>query len=218
MIYLGSDHPVERSPFPWSTSTRHGVAPACRQGRSTGQARFLHMIYLGSDHGGVQLKEKVKKWLKEWNMEFADLGAKTLDSNDDYPEFAFAVAEKVAAESNSPESKSWKDEPKGVLLCRSAAGMVIAANKVPGIRAAAAFDEKSAQHSREHNNANVLAISGDWTDESTAQKIIKAWLATEFSKEARHRRRVDQIAIYETPVGGCCGGDGAGCKCGGDND
>ena len=181
------------------------------------------MIYIGADHGGFQLKEKIKVWLKEWGVEFEDVGAKSLGPEDDYPEFAFAVAEKVGAQDDNVIP--WKQAAKGILLCRSAAGMVIAANKVCGVRAVAVTDEKAARHSREHNNANVIGISGDWTDENQAQKILKVWLDTEFSKEARHRRRVGHIAMYETPMG-CCGGGGEqcshgaglGCKCGGDHD
>jgi ribose 5-phosphate isomerase B len=97
---------------------------------------------------------------------------------------------------------SWKAQHKGILFCRSAAGMVIAANKVQGIRAVGVFDEKQAVHSRTNNDANILGISGDWTDENSAKQIIKKWLATDFSGDERHKRRIAQIADMEST---CCG-------------
>ena len=152
-------------------------------------------VYLGADHGGFPLKEKVKAWLTAWKVTFEDKGAYTLDPEDDYPQFAFAVAEVIGP----------KD--RGIIVCRSAAGLVIAANKVPGVRAVAVFDERGAINARTHNDANVLGLSADWTDEKTTEKIIKAFLKTEFSKEARHKRRLGQIEDYEQS---CCGGDSCG--------
>lgn len=163
------------------------------------------MIYLGADHGGFPLKEKVKGWLEEWKQPYEDIGAKKLDPEDDYPQFAFAVAEKVAA---APEHL-------GILFCRSSGGVIIAANKVPFIRAVACWDELSARHSREHNHANVIALAGDWTSDEVAKKIVETFLHTKGSEEARHLRRIEQIQQYETMFtfgGGCCGGGcGGGC-------
>ncbi|MFH2104642.1 MAG: RpiB/LacA/LacB family sugar-phosphate isomerase, partial [Parcubacteria group bacterium] len=105
---------------------------------------------------------------------------------DDYPDYAIAVAKEVA-----------KGDNKGILFCRSAAGMVIAANKIAGARAVAAFDKKSAQHSREHNDANVLVLSGDWLDEKKARQIAKVWLNTKFTQEERHVRRLTMIKEIE---------------------
>ena len=169
------------------------------------------MIFLGADHGGFPLKEKIKEWLTEWGMAFTDLGAKTLQEDDDYPTYAFAVGEEIGS-TDRPELP-WKDRPKGILSCRSAAGVVIAANKVRSVRAVAVFDELSAKHSREHNDANVLALSGDWTKEEDAKKMIKIWLETEFSNEERHKRRLLEIYDYEMLGGGGCGGScgGGGC-------
>lgn len=144
------------------------------------------MIYLGSDHGGFDLKEKIKKWLTQEKYEWEDLGNKVYDPEDDYPQFAFAVAQKVA-----------KERSKGILCCRSAAGMVIAANKVKGARAVTAFNAESAKHSREHNDANILALSGDWLDDYQAKAILEVWLNTEFSGEERHARRIKQIEENE---------------------
>jgi ribose 5-phosphate isomerase B len=155
------------------------------------------MIFLGADHGGFSLKEQVKLWLSAGKYEFEDCGAKTLDPGDDYPPYAFAVAQNVS-----------RGGAKGILFCRSSGGMVIAANKVQGIRAVAAWDEKSAKHAREHNDANIIAIAGDWMDYETAEKIIRIFLTTEFSNEERHSRRINQIMDYEMQWdwGACCGG------------
>lgn len=159
------------------------------------------MIYLGADHGGFELKKKVKEWLTEWKLKYEDLGPHTLDSEDDYPQFAFAVAEKVSQ--NDDMTLSWKKRVKGILICRSAAGMIIAANKIKDVRAVAVTDIKSAIHSRAHNDANVLGLSGDWTKEKESKEIIKIWLDTEFSHEARHERRINQIREKELSCS-CC--------------
>lgn len=146
------------------------------------------MIYIGADHGGYELKGKIAGWLAEWGYQFEDLGAPTNDPTDDYPQYAFAVAEAVATQPK---------EHKGIVGCRSAAGVIVAANKVKGIRAVAAFDENSARHSREHNNANVLGLSGDWLNDNSAKSVLKAWLEQEFTGEERHQRRIEQIEQYE---------------------
>ena len=146
------------------------------------------MIYLGADHGGFELKEHIKQWLTEWDMEYQDLGADTLDSDDDYPDFAFAVAEAVAKNSN---------QHRGILACRSAAGVVVAANKVQNVRAVAVHTAEGAQHSREHNDANVIGLSGDWMTLEQAKEVLHTWLMTEFSHEERHQRRLDKITNYE---------------------
>lgn len=153
------------------------------------------MIYLGADHGGFQLKEKVKKWLEEWGEKYEDLGNKIFDNEDDYPEYALAVAEKVGTEERQGKKYPfpWKDRPKGILICRSAVGMVIAANKVQGAKAAALYDERMARFCREHNDANIIALSGDNLNDIIAKRIIKIWLDIEFSGEERHKRRVGMI-------------------------
>ncbi|MCX8008572.1 MAG: RpiB/LacA/LacB family sugar-phosphate isomerase [Patescibacteria group bacterium] len=161
------------------------------------------MIYLGADHGGFELKERIKEWLSTWGEQYEDCGAVTFDPNDDYPKYAFAVAEKV----------SWENR-KGILVCRSSGGVVIAANKVQGIRAVACWDELSARHAREHNDANIIALAGDWINEDTAKKIVHVFLSTPFSNEDRHVRRINQITEYELQkdwTTGCC--DGSSCCC-----
>lgn len=145
------------------------------------------MIYLGTDHAGFALKEHIKEWLAEWKLEFTDCGNTIFDTNDDYPDFAFTVAKNVAANPGS----------KGILACQSAAGMVIAANKIKGIRASAAFDERSAGHCRSHNDTNILALSGEWLEEEENKEILKVWLETNFSNEERHKRRLSKIEQFE---------------------
>lgn len=145
------------------------------------------MIFIGADHGGFQLKEQIKDWLVEWQKAYEDVGAFTFNPTDDYPEFAFKVAQKVA---ERPDSF-------GILACRSAIGMAIAANKVKGIRAGAVYTVEQVIHLREQNNANVISMSGDWTNIELAKEIIKTFLETKFSNEERHIRRLEEIAKAE---------------------
>ena len=154
------------------------------------------MIYLGCDHGGFDLKEKIKKWLKVWGYQWNDLGNTIYEKEDDYPRFAGIVAKRVTGEEELHGRKypaPWKDRPKGILACRSAAGMVMAANRVKGIRATAVFDPAYAKMSRFHNDANILCLGADWLDELMIKKVIKAWLETEFSGEERHVRRIKML-------------------------
>ena len=145
----------------------------------------MKKVIIGADHGGYKLKEDVKKFLSKNDYKFEDMGS-SYDADDDYVDYAEKVARKVVS-----------GNALGVLFCRSAAGMVIAANKIRGARAVAAFDVKSAVHSREHNDANILALSGDWLPAKKAIGILKAWLSAEFSGEERHKRRVEKIKRLE---------------------
>ena len=167
-------------------------------------------IYLGADHGGYELKEKIKGWMREWGQvnyetyEYEDLGAFELNPDDDYPDFAIKVAERVVAESHLTPSDPLHETPGvvstfGILSCRSGAGVVMAANKVKGIRAGSAHNIESAQHLKAHNNANILAVSGDWLNNAQAKEVIKAFLETKF-EAGRHQRRLDKIAQYENQM------------------
>lgn len=140
------------------------------------------------------------EWLKEWGYESTDLGNKANDPEDDYSVFALLVAQKVGEGEGSGNKypNQWKKREKGILLCRSAAGMVIAANKVKNVRAVSVFDSESAQHCRLHNDANIIALSGDWTNDEKAKEIVKIWLETEYSGEIRHSRRLKYIADFES--------------------
>lgn len=150
-------------------------------------------VVIGSDHGGFELKEQLKKFLKASSYDVEDAGNLKMEKNDDYPDFARKVAEAVGKEGREIGQRN----VMGVLVCRSAAGMVIAANKVKGVRAVAAFDETSAIHSRKHNDANVLALSGDWLEAGAARNVMGAWLETPYSNEARHTRRLKKILEME---------------------
>jgi len=139
------------------------------------------MIGIGSDHAGFELKEKIKEYLKELGYEYKDFGTKSNESVD-YPDYALKVAECVAK----------KECNQGILICGSGLGMSMAANKVPGIRAALCYNTEMARLSREHNDANVLTIGARMIDEKTAKNIVRVWLKTEFAG-GRHLRRVNKI-------------------------
>ena len=142
------------------------------------------MIFIGSDHGGFELKEKIKAFLKEKGVEFEDLGTFSEESCD-YPDIAKAVAQKVA-QTNS----------KGILICGTGIGMSIAANKVKGIRCALCHDAYTAEYSRKHNNANIIAFGGRTTGVEIAKQMVEIFLEEEF-EGGRHKRRIDKIAKME---------------------
>ena len=142
-------------------------------------------IAIGSDHAGLELKEKIKQALAARGVEVADQGTNSPESVD-YPDYARKVGEQVAA---------GKAE-KGILVCGSGIGMAIAANKVPGIRAANISSELEAQLSREHNDLNVLTLGQRLLKEDEAMAIVNKWLATPFSG-GRHSERVEKIAQLE---------------------
>lgn len=148
------------------------------------------MIYIASDHGGFKLKEELRNWLsQEYDVE--DLGSFKLDPNDDYPNFIFPLAKKVVS-----DEKSF-----GIIIGRSGNGEAIVANKVKGIRAALCLNEEMAVKAKEHNNANVLALGADYIDFELAKKITQSFLDTPFSKEERHKRRIEKIKKIEED---CC--------------
>ena len=142
-------------------------------------------IALAADHVGFALKEKTREYLKGKGLEVEDLGPANAESVD-YPDFAEKVAVQVAA----------KQADYGVLICGTGIGMDIAANKVPGIRAAAASNTVSARMARAHNNANVLTMGGRMIDEAAMHRIVDTWLSTTFDG-GRHERRVEKIEALE---------------------
>ena len=142
-------------------------------------------VAIGSDHGGFNLKELLKTELTAAGFILKDFGTNTTASCD-YPNIAFKVAEAVA-----------KGEcQKGILICGTGIGMSIAANKVPGIRAALCHDVFSAEATREHNDSNVLTMGERVIGPGLALKIAETWLTTEFSGAERHQRRLTQIDNY----------------------
>lgn len=145
-------------------------------------------IYIGADHRGFALKEKLKAVLSNEAYTVVDLGAAAYDQNDDYPDFARAVVEAVGKNPG---------EDRGILICGSGFGVDIAANKFPGIRSVLPSSPDHAYIARHDDDANVLAIAADFTDESVAQKIAKTFLVTPFAKEERYKRRLEKIAKSE---------------------
>lgn len=148
-------------------------------------------LFIGADHGGFGHKALLIEYLQAQGYQVEDCGNLVLDAADDYPQFALAVAEKVHA-------LELTDTPSfGILLCRSGGGMVIAANKVMGIRAVAVQTEAEAVHARVHNNAQVVSFSADSLSPAQVQQLLGVFLTTPFTGEERHVRRLSQIAAYE---------------------
>ncbi len=148
-------------------------------------------IYLGSDHGGFELKEKFKEYIgrNDQTLEIEDCGAFINDPADDYPPIAFRVAEKVVADLAT--------DSLGVLLCRSGSGVVIAANKVKGVRAVELYNEKIAAHAKSHNHANMIAFSGDQLSLTEMINLFEIFIKTPQDSNDRHERRIRQIINYE---------------------
>lgn len=149
-------------------------------------------IALGADHAGFHVKEMVKSYLASEGYRCDDQGTASEESVD-YPDYARAVAERVAAGKSD----------LGMLFCGTGIGMAIAANKVTGIRAALAHDAATARASREHNDANVLAVGGRLLNDAQALEVVREFLATDFAG-GRHQRRIDKIAQMD----GARAGDG----------
>jgi len=142
-------------------------------------------IALGADHAGYELKEKIKQHLAASGVSVDDQGTGS-NASVDYPDFARKVAENVAA----------RRADRGILVCGSGIGMAIAANKVPGVRAANVTSEYEAQMSREHNDVNVLALGARIVDTQKALSIVDKWLQSSFAG-GRHQQRVDKIVEIE---------------------
>lgn len=149
----------------------------------TGRVR----VYLGSDHAGFELKEHLVTWLKERGHDVVDAGPAVFDAVDDYPPFVLRAAEGVASDPGS----------LGVVIGGSGNGEQIAANKVKGVRAALAWSEDTARLAREHNDANVLGIGGRMHSLEEASRFVEVFLATPYSDEERHTRRIAMLSDYE---------------------
>jgi ribose 5-phosphate isomerase B len=143
------------------------------------------MIIIGSDHGGLTLKTALKSYLKRRGFDVTDAGTDN-DASVDYPDFGQKVAETVIA----------GDAESGILICGTGIGMSIAANKIPGIRAALVTDVFMARMAKEHNNANVLVLGGRVLDEQKACDLVGAWLDGTF-EGGRHQMRLDKITALE---------------------
>ncbi len=143
-------------------------------------------IYLGADHAGFELKEKIKRWLEKHHIPFEDLGDSVLNPSDDYPDYAEKVARAVVAKNSL-----------GILICGSAQGVCIAANKIKGVRAVVPFSLKEARLTREHEDANIICLSGWFMRYHYATKLLATFLTTPFSREPRHLRRINKIRKLE---------------------
>ncbi len=149
-------------------------------------------VLLGADHAATELKEAIKAALQEDGHSVEDVSPALPQSGDDYPDYAFAVADRVAAD---PENV------RGILACDTGIGMSVAANKVRGVSAALVVNEFAARRAREHNNANVLVFGSELITERDAVAAAKAFLSLPFSQEERHVRRLGKIASRDESKG-----------------
>jgi ribose 5-phosphate isomerase B len=146
----------------------------------------MKTVYIGADHAGFKLKQELKRFVAQQGYKVMDVGAFELVPGDDYPKYACKAAKEVS-----------KGKGLGILVCGSAEGICIAANKVKGIRAVPVWTLRNARLSREHNDANILCLSGWELSLAHAKKIVKVWLGTEFSGAERHKRRLEEIKRIE---------------------
>lgn len=147
------------------------------------------MIALGCDHGGLDLKEALLEYLRSKGLDVRDFGTRGREAVD-YPDFGKEVSRCVSS----------GQAERGVLICTSGIGMSIIANKFPGVRAALVQDIEGARSSREHNDSNVLVLSGAKTAGALAREIVDVWLTTPFAG-GRHQRRIDKISQIEVDLG-----------------
>ncbi len=140
------------------------------------------MIYLGSDHRGFDLKEKIKKWLKDKSYEFTDLGNEVLDLEDDFPDFAIKVVKKLK-----------KDGDYGILFCGSGVGMDIIANRFSHVRCGLGFTPQQTRIAKRDDNINCLAVPADFSTEVEARSIIEMFLETRFTSGDKYLRRTKKI-------------------------
>jgi ribose 5-phosphate isomerase B len=145
-------------------------------------------VHLGADHAGFELKAVLADRLAEGGHEVVDHGAHEYDAQDDYPPFCIAAAQAVVADPGS----------LGIVIGGSGNGEQIAANKVVGVRAALAWSIETATLARQHNDANVMGLGARMHDEATAVSIVEAFLATPFSGDPRHERRIALVADFES--------------------
>jgi len=143
------------------------------------------MLYIGSDHAGYVLKEKIKVFLYQKKIPFKDIGNTKYEPTDDYPVYGYKLA------------KTLKKNDKGILICGSSFGVCIVANKVKGIRAASIATKRDAKLARQDDDANICCLSGRHISFLRAKSIITTFLSTNFSSEERHKRRVEEIRRIE---------------------
>lgn len=145
-------------------------------------------IYIGADHRGFGLKEALKKYLIKNGYQVVDMGNDHYDVNDDYPDFAKLVAEKVSSDA---------ENNRGILICRSGVGVDIVANKFKGVRSALVMDVKQAELVRYDDDTNVLSLASELTNEEQVKKIVDVWLKIQFSGSEKDKRRINKIREIE---------------------
>ena len=148
-------------------------------------------VAIGADHGGYELKKELSALLSAAGHEVVDVGAHTMDSSDDYPDFAAAVAKTVAS----------KDAERGIMVCGSGVGASVASNKVKGARASVCHDTYSAHQGVEHDDMNVLCLGARIVGIELAREVATAFLSAQFTGEERHQRRLDKILNMEASNG-----------------
>lgn len=146
-----------------------------------------YMLYIASDHGGFKLKNLIVEHLEERGEEVEDLGPHKMDADDDYPDYAAPLAERVAED----------DDARGILICRNGIGVCIVANKYKGIRAGIGYSESAAESQREDDDTNVLCLPADEIDDEQAIDIVESWIRTSFSNAERHVRRLAKVGQIE---------------------
>jgi len=161
------------------------VAPAGDPAKPSAIEAGRRVVAIAADHGGYELKEQLKGYLRDWGYTVLDLGTDSTAAVD-YPDFAEAVANALA------RGEAWR----GIVIDSAGIGSSIAANKVPGVRAALCYDKATARNSREHNDANVLSLGARMVSPEVAREILAVWLETPFAG-GRHQRRVDKIRAIE---------------------
>ena len=144
-------------------------------------------VAVGADHAGFHLKEQLAELLREQGHDVFDVGAHEHDPADDFPDFALALSERVAA----------GESDRGIMVCGSGVGASVAANKQPGIRAAVCHDTYSAHQGVEHDDMNVLCLGARIVGLEVAKELVANFLAAEFSGEERHRRRLQKVIAME---------------------
>lgn len=147
-------------------------------------------VYIGADHRGFSLKEKIKTSLQEKNIPFEDLGNVVLDPTDDYPEFAQKVAQHVAQKQNS----------LGIVACGSGVGVDVTANKIDGIRSALITNAEQITQARQDDNVNVMALAADFFAERDLESTLTAFLNTPYDPSEKHTRRLEEIEKIEHEV------------------
>ncbi len=140
-------------------------------------------IYLGTDHGGYKLKEKIKVWLEKNGYEVEDEGAYEYNKKDDFVDFGKRVVEKITSESG-----------RGVVLCRNGVGMDIVSNRYKGVRCVLGFDKRQVKKAREDDDVNVLSLPAEYLSYKKAQRLIKVFLETKFKDKRRFKRRLEKIS------------------------